>query len=253
MSTVFTFDLDTRIARPRCGTPFFDGALVHVPLAELEPDIESAVLLESDVGRSLVFSNRGDGTGELAFAPRPGAPGHGRLHARIRWSDGIQSVDGDLDCAYVAAGRLSLRFREDGAVLVAFPVPMLANRALVDPAAWVVTPVQGEPLLVTRIGRELRRLDRDGRVVPVDDPLYVDLFVTPPTAGVYLLTVPVLRTWNGGFFGPVTERFVASRVKGADMRRTLGKLAAPPGTPLGLVIDAIAASDTRLGGGSLRG
>lgn len=253
MTTVFTFDLDTEITRPKCGTPFFDGALIHIPLVELEPDIESAVLLESDSVKALLFSNRGDGTGELAFTPTSGAAAQGNFRARIRWSDGIQSVDGDLDCTYFAAGKLAVRFREDGAVLVTFPVPMLANRALVDPAAWAIMPVAGEPLLITRVGRELRRLDRDGKIVRVDDPLYVDLFLIPAVAGEYLLTVPVLRTWNGGFFGPATERFVASRVKGADMRRSLGKLAAGPGTPLGLVIDAIAASDTRIGGGRARG
>jgi len=148
----------------------------------------------------------------------------------------------------LVVGQIAVRFREDGAISVDFPVPMMASRALIDPAAWSLTPLTGEVVRVVRVGRELRRVGPAG-VVPVAEPTRVELFLEPPAMGSYLLQVPILRSADGDVVGPASIRLVATRVKGPSMRRSLGRLNADQGTPLGLVIDAIAAEDTRIGGG----
>lgn len=241
---------DRQIARPAWSAPFLRGGRVVVPLGRLDRDIHAAVLLQGSRHVTAPrLANRGDGTGELIFTPGDSVTGRFSFVAHVRYSDGIQHVEDTVDAEVLAAAELAVRYTEHGTVRVDLPVPLAVTPALLDPAAYRIVPLEGPPLRVRTVGREMRRPDAEGRIRSVDAPTYLELFVTPHAAGTYRLELPALRTYAGRTFGPASGTFVARLVKRSLGERTLGPRSAH-GHELapGVVLSALFAEDERAGG-----
>lgn len=255
----YVLTYDRRIRAPRWGRASFDGAIIHVPLVELCADIRSATQLPgARVAAALGFTNRGDGTGELAFPAARVAPAPGRhsFEVGVRYSDGIQHVDDLITAEVIVAARLAVVFTAHGTLRVAFPAGLAVTPALVDPRSYRIVPLvpTARPLAVTRVGREERRRDpATGRIVAVSDPTYVELEISPAAAGMYRLLIPVLRAFGGGLFGPASEAFEARLVKRVLGARTIGpRSASALGRPAAVVLDALFAEDERVAGRARR-
>lgn len=241
---------DRRIAAPRWGLPFLRGPAIVVPLEDIAPDIAGAALLSG--GReiaALSLVRRGGRSGELVLTPA--APPHGRLRFSIvvRYTDGIQLVDDKVDGQVLAASELAIRFTEHGTVRVDLPVPLAVTPALLDPTGYRLVAVEGPPVRIRSVGRELRRPDAGGQVRRVDDPSYLELFVAPSPSGTYRLEVPALRTRDGATFGPASSTFQARLVKRGFGERTLGpRTAHAHELAPGVVLSALFAEDERAAG-----
>ncbi len=247
MANAFVLRYDRRIRRPRWAMPFFDGVVVHVPLSELDRDIDAAGLLAGASVRNMTFLNRRNGTGELLFF---GTRGLGTLHAQIRYSDGIQFVDDEIRTTILPGGPLSAQFLPSGILRMDAPAPLAVTAALEDPRFYGIRPVgAGERLRIVAVRRQRRRRDPGTReLVAVAEPTYLEFTLEPRVAGTFRLEIPPLRTAAGGFVGPSAPIFTARVVKRAFLERTLGPFAPRPGTPADVVLGALAAEDDRIGG-----
>ncbi len=248
----YPFLYDRQIAPPRHGGPFVRAGVIIVPLTELDRDLSMVELLPtSDAIARAGLSNRGDGTGELRLEPSRAVLDRYAFSAAVRYSDGIQHALDKLSGEVFIAGRLVIRFTEHGTVRVDLPVPLAITAGLTAPERYRLEPLDGAaPLQVRKVGHEERRPGtRSGRIEPVDDPTYLELFVTPVAAGRYRLHLPPLVTRAGGVFGPASGELAARLVKRGFAEKTLGpRVAHAHELAPGVVLSAIFAEDERAGG-----
>jgi hypothetical protein len=254
----YSFTYDRQIARPAPGPPVVRGSAIVLPLAALDRDLRTAELLPGCRGiAGLALVNRGDGRGELRLTPPSALRGRYPFALVLRYSDGIQHVDDKLEGEVFVAAELVIRFTEHGTVRVDLPVTLAVTPALTEPGRYRLEPLDGgRPLQIRTVCREERRLNRaTGRVEPIDDPMYLELFVTPQLSGRHRLHLPALAIRAGGLYGPVSGELVARLVKRGFAEKTLGPRAAHAHELApGVVFSAIFAEDERAGGrGGSRG
>jgi hypothetical protein len=247
----YPFVYDRRIARPEASRPFVRGAAILIPLLRLDRDLVGAELLPGSRGIArIALENHRDGTGELVLAPSGAMRGRYGFTLAARYTDGIQHVDDKLDGEVFAAAELAIRFTEHGTVRVDLPVPLAVTPALTDPSAYAITAFDGgAPMHIRSVGREERRPDAAGRVRGIDDPTYLEFFVSTAAIGVFRLDLPLLRTREGGAFGPASGLFSARLVKRGFAERTLGPRSAHAHELApGVVVSALFAEDERAAG-----
>ncbi len=243
---------DRQIAPPAHGLPFVRAGLVIVPLTGLDRDLSMAEVLSAGEGiLRIALSNHGDRTGELRLIPSRALLGRFAFSLAVRYADGIQHTDSKLSGEVFVPAELRIRFTEHGTVRVDFPMPLAVTPALTEPARYRIEPLGGGAWLQVRtVGREERRPDPGtGRVAPIDDPTYLELFVSPLVAGRYRLHLPPLATRAGGVFGPASGEFVTRLVKRGFAEKTLGpRVAHAHELAPGVVLSAIFAEDERAAG-----
>jgi hypothetical protein len=254
----YTLVYDRQIAPPAWGRPFVRAGAIVLLLTGLDRVLRTADLLPGSRGIARVsLVNRGDRTGELRLAPSGALRGSYAFALVVRYSDSIQHADDKLEGEEVAAAELAIRFTEHGTVRVDLPVALAVTPALMEPTRYRLEPLDGAaPLQVRTVGREERRMSvATGRIEAVDDPTYLELFVTPAQAGRHRVHLPALATRGGGVYGPVSGEFVARLVKRGFAEKTLGPRAAHAHELApGVVFSAIFAEDERAGGrGGSRG
>ncbi len=243
---------DAQLARPVCGPAFLRENVIVVPLRALDRDISSAELLAGTRGVTAVhLCNDGRGQGALELVPAAPLVGRYPLGLLVRYSDGIQHVDDQVDTVVLApSAALRIRFTEHGTVRVDLPVSVAITPALTDRGAYRVEATEPgrAPLEVRSVGREERRADAQGVLRAVSAPTYLELFVSG-APGSYRLHLPALRTIDGGVFGPASGTFVARLVKRGFAERTLGARSAHAHELApGVVFSALFAEDERAGG-----
>ena len=248
----YAFVYDRQIAPPAWGRAFVVSGRLAIPLRDLDRDIFLATLLPGSQGvSSLRLANHVDGTGMLSAVPAGPLEGRHGISLAVRYSDGIQHVDAQLTAEVGVPRALAITFTDHGTVRIDFPARLAVTPALTSPDAYRIEPLDGAsaPLAIQKVGREERRADPAGVLRAVSDPTYVELFVVPATTGQYRLTVPVLRTLEGGLFGPASGDFTARLVKRAFAVRTIGPKSAH-GHELapGVVLSALFAQDERSAG-----
>jgi len=243
---------DRQIARPTWGGPFVRDRAIVVPLRALDRDLGPVEVRPGSRGiAAALLENRGDGTGQLRLVPSGALRGRYAFELVVRYSDGIQHVDDKLGGEVFVAAELSIRFTEHGSVRVDLPVALAVTTALTEAARYRLEPLgDSPPLHIRTIGREERRASAlTGRIEPIDDPTYLELFVAPAAAGRYRLHLPALTTRAGGVFGPAGGELVARTVKRAFAEKTLGpRIAHAHELAPGVVLSAILAEDERQGG-----
>lgn len=249
----FAFVLDAQIARPAWRPPFLRAGRLVLPVLALDRDITSVELRSGTRGATTAeLRNGGRGQGELLLVPSAPPAGRYRISLDLRYSDGIQHVDDKLEAEVLApSGSLGIRFTEHGTVRVDLPVALAVTPALMEPSRYRLEPLDGAaPLQVRGVGREERRMSvATGRIEAVDDPTYLELFVTPAQAGRHRLHLPALAMRGGGVYGPVSGDFIARLVKRGFAEKTLGPRAAHAHELApGVVFSAIFAEDERAGG-----